>query len=63
MTLDEATLDPVVIAGFEPVLDLAAARKGVASAHQMTARTIDAGWRESGVLVITGHGTDPIAIR
>ncbi|MCU1501494.1 MAG: Flavanone 3-dioxygenase [Ilumatobacteraceae bacterium] len=41
-----------------PVVDLAAARAGDAAARHAVAATIDAACRESGFLVVSGHGID-----
>jgi isopenicillin N synthase-like dioxygenase len=42
-----------------PVIDLAAARTGDAGARASVAAAIDAVCRESGFLVVSGHGVDP----
>ena len=42
-----------------PVIDLTGARSGDPQARREVAATIDAVCRESGFLVVTGHGVDP----
>lgn len=46
-------------AAYIPVIDLAPARGGDATARRTVAVEIDQACRESGFLVVTGHGVDP----
>lgn len=55
---EQTVADPVVLDGYIPVLDIAAARGGDADARRLIAAKIDAVCRESGFLVVTGHGVD-----
>ena len=45
-----------------PIIDLTEARAGDAAARRRVAATIDAACRESGFLVVTGHGIDPTLV-
>lgn len=58
MTIGDTELDPVLIDGYVPVLDIAAARSGNEQARRRIAKKIDDVCRDSGFLVITGHGID-----
>ncbi len=49
----------VVLDGYVPVIDLSLAREGNADNRCAIAKTIDATCRDSGFLVVTGHGIDP----
>jgi len=59
MSIAEPADHVVVVDGYVPVIDVEAARRGDPAARQAVADTIDATCRESGFLVITGHGVDP----
>lgn len=49
----------VVIDGYVPVIDLTLTREGSAEDRTAIATTIDTTCRDSGFLVVTGHGIDP----
>lgn len=63
MASTESAAHPDTTDAFVPVLDVASARGGDAGARQEIAARIDAVCRESGFLVIMGHGIDPSLIR
>ena len=56
---EQTATDPVVLDGYIPVLDITAARSGDPAARLLIAAKIDAACRESGFLVVSGHGIDP----
>lgn len=62
MSTTDAAPDPVLVDGYIPVLDIGAARAGDPGARARAASAIDAVCRDSGFLVITGHGVDPALI-
>ncbi len=53
----------LVVDGYVPVIDISSARAGDADSRAAIAETIDRTCRESGFLVITGHGVDPDLVK
>lgn len=52
----------IVLDGYVPVIDISSARNGDSAVREAIAETIDRTCRDSGFLVITGHGVDPALV-